>query len=389
MKTRLTILILLLTLSLSIVTASTRTNQYQQRHPLAATEAASRIALGAPYRLMAGDLYICHGIFSCRPSPTLHDVDGDGVAELFVGTMSRYINYTKKNGDDWLRPKRFRMSDGKSLSVGGWNRSVGVSLQFIDFNADGKKDILSVNADSIPLLCMGSDKGFLRPEYIVDRNSKLLSLGEHFDKDHQSKGLKSGHVKDDRTAGVSPKSRCLTAIAHDWDNDGDLDLVMSDNLGGLWLSLNEGEVGKPLFSSIPTQIMLADKPFNIGCKITNFRIADWDGDGLLDIVVGTFKGSGTPALGGGIKWLKNTGEAGKPKYDELQDIIEGSPQDAKDTPTRPDETCYVDVVDYDNDGDLDLLVGGYSKFDKDGFRWSQPYVWVYLRKDSGSKSDPK
>lgn len=31
-------------------------------------------------------------------------------------------------------------------------------------------------------------------------------------------------------------------------------------------------------------------------------------------------------------------------------------------PTRPTQGCYVDVVDYDGDGKLDLLVGGYSSW---------------------------
>jgi hypothetical protein len=112
--------------------------------------------------------------------------------------------------------------------------------------------------------------------------------------------------------------------------------------------------GKPKFVTTNERIMADGKPLMVPGGLTAPRLIDWNGDGLFDLVCGSFAG--------GVYLYLNTGKPGQPVFGAPQVLIpppetSGS---APTEPTRPTEGCYVDVVDYDGDGKLDLLVGGYS-----------------------------
>ena len=85
-------------------------------------------------------------------------------------------------------------------------------------------------------------------------------------------------------------------------------------------------------------------------------VADWDGDGLPDLIVGCGDGS--------VMFYRNIGTAKEPKLDEGQVLIPpGSMEYDGDkipkTPTRG-VRAKVCVVDYNGDGLPDLLVGDFS-----------------------------
>lgn len=274
--------------------------------------------------------------------------------------------------------------------------------QFVDFNADGHMDIVTATFDGSPWISYGSEKGFQQPSHISDKNGRRIILSYYYSwKDPENKGYKTeNHLGD-----LKIRAHCISAMVHDWDADGDLDLVMGDRNGRLWLQLNEGEAGKPAFSGTSSLIKVEDKPFNAGDKMTNAKMVDWDGDGLTDIVFGTFGDPYPNKKGGTVKWVKNVGKEGKPEFSEPKVLIEGSSEVAK-TATRPDSGLYIDIVDYDNDGDLDILVGGYSLYkktdaelekEKEGRKGQRrvmaehrkPYVWIYLQKAKESESKKK
>ncbi|MCA8957969.1 MAG: VCBS repeat-containing protein, partial [Planctomycetes bacterium] len=84
-----------------------------------------------------------------------------------------------------------------------------------------------------------------------------------------------------------------------------------------------------------------------------------DGDGDLDLIAGSFGDSYGQGKGGGVYLARNIGKPGKPEFAALETLIEPSAKGCSE-PTRPDAGLYVEAVDYDGDGDLDLVVGGYS-----------------------------
>jgi hypothetical protein len=86
-------------------------------------------------------------------------------------------------------------------------------------------------------------------------------------------------------------------------------------------------------------------------------IADWDGDGLWDIITGSSDG--------GVYWYRNVGKRGRPAFAPPVALIpkhEGSGYgellDAGQQP-RPGIRSQIAVVDYDGDGKLDILLGDF------------------------------
>jgi len=228
--------------------------------------------------------------------------------------------------------------------------------QFVDFNGDGHTDVLAATFDGSPHIMYGSAEGYGKPEHVMDAAGKrvlISSFWNYEDRAHQETG---------RSLGMDnpPKERCISALAFDWDNDGDLDLLLgSYENGHLYRQMNEGTNEKPAFTGKNIPIMAGDTPFAIKEKMTAPRLVDWDGDGDQDIIAGSFGDTYRDGPGGGVFLSINTGKIGKPSFGNLQVLIPRSKK-GQASPTRPDAGLYVDATDHDGDGDLDLIVGGYS-----------------------------
>lgn len=168
---------------------------------------------------------------------------------------------------------------------------------------------------------------------------------------------------------TAPIGRQSTGIYHvdcqmiDFNQDGLLDLVCGSSRGAIAWYENLGTRQKPKFT-VARMLFHADgKPIDPGFLSTP-TATDWDHDGNLDLLVGANKGW--------VYFYRNVGTNVSPRYEDRGAIqVEGK---ALRVPAEPvpevegpkgeiiykeDYEPFIEVVDWDGDGDDDLLIGGY------------------------------
>jgi len=150
----------------------------------------------------------------------------------------------------------------------------------------------------------------------------------------------------------------------DYEGDGDLDLLVGhgvwDDYGwdnafnekGEWtrgplhgysyIVINNGTTDKPKYAE-PEKIMAGNSPADV-FGMPSPCMEDFDGDGDLDMICGEFVDSFT--------WFENVGSREKPRFAEGRKLL------SEDEIIRMDlEMMVVTSVDWDKDGDIDLVVG--------------------------------
>jgi hypothetical protein len=167
-------------------------------------------------------------------------------------------------------------------------------------------------------------------------------------------------------------NRCLpdgdssTGLIHsrvevvDWNNDGLLDLLVGCGRGGMVWYPNCGSAGAPRFPYSRLVHTADGRPLDVGWSAAPHAV-DWDADGRLDLLVG--------AEWNRLLFYRNTGDPGQPRLELIGPVrtqdsqllslphtpVPESPPDVFQRDYYP----LIDTVDWDGDGDEDLLAGGY------------------------------
>ena len=94
--------------------------------------------------------------------------------------------------------------------------------QFVDLNGDGHVDYLTATFDGSPHVALGDGTGFGEPARLTDAEGERVLISSIWDYDEKK------HVDIGRALQTddAPNERCISALAFDWDADGDFDLLL-------------------------------------------------------------------------------------------------------------------------------------------------------------------
>jgi hypothetical protein len=194
----------------------------------------------------------------------------------------------------------------------------------VDLDGDGRTDVLS-----------GSWPGEI---YFFRRNpdGKTFAAGETL-KGRDGKPVRAGSAS--------------AAFAADWDGSGRPGLLVGNVLGEVYFLPNEGK-GRELVFGTPRRLEAAGQPIKVDGDAAPV-VADWDGDGRPDLIVGASDGS--------VVWYRNAGGAGLPRLEAARTLVGASPLGwgGDDLRCAGDWGVRVKpcVVDWNGTGRPDLLLG--------------------------------
>ncbi len=217
----------------------------------------------------------------------------------------------------------------------------------MDWDKDGILDILSgcywsddARAAHIEWLAGLGNMDF------AEATPLLNASGEPLTNVSQTEKEKDAEVADG--SDVEWRNICTHQFAVDYDDDGDLDLVVGCIGSELFFVENTGGDGKPVLSDQPQQLDVT-VPNGHGGP----HLADWDGDGDLDMLTGN--------ADGGIYLSENIGTRSAPEWSKFKQLFRptGAGEQTTDGGNKiiPGRDTRVWTFDFNGDGLLDLLVG--------------------------------
>lgn len=332
-------------------------------------------------------------------TPALVDVDGDADLDLFVGNYYGTIHFFRNEGTVlqpvWSRAGLLKDAEGQVINAGSMSAPA-----FADVDADGDPDLFIGNADGLVALYR-NDSGPLGMRWTLVSRSYLgadpgsLSVPHLADVDADGDfdlfvGYDGQHILFFRNQGTPEDSdfqletRAFEAIETggfaapalaDVDGDGDLDLVIGQGEGSLRLFRNQGTAEQFDFALEGASIGL--QTVDVGYQ-SSPALADVDGDGDLDVVLGSADGR--------YHYYENVGEAARPVWRRTDGPFADLSVKAWST------AAFVDI---DADGDLDLFsgsqLGRMSFFRNDGDRIAPAWTLVsdfYDSLNCGSQTFP-
>ena len=226
----------------------------------------------------------------------------------------------------------------------------------MDYNNDGIQDVISGSYDPGDVyLIRGLGEGkYAKAESIEDEEGTPL-VHHPIEMNRYLERATDDDAMMDRVASFGSWAAMM-----DWDDDGDLDMLIGAFDGSLFRRMNVGTRSEPKWSPESTPVLAGGEPLHVHHH-ANPVVADWDDDGLQDLVVGSGNGS--------VGWFRNTGTVSKPEFAKRQLLVEGPSTSifvqqflAEGQSLAPGTRAQICVHDYNHDGRLDLIVGDYSDF---------------------------
>jgi len=200
---------------------------------------------------------------------------------------------------------------------------VGFTPQLVDLDSDGRQDVLSGSWPGELYFFPGTEDGsFGKPQQLEYADGGAIDLGS-----------------------------ASTVYACDWHSDGDLDLLVGDIRGTVYLVPNYSGGDALAFGESIELLSTSNRKRSDSHPVA----ADWDGDGRLDLIVGYGKGD--------VIWYPNINTPVEPVFGEPVELVPPSPAPWKsDDARQPGDwgvRAKICIVDFDGNGKLDILLGDY------------------------------
>jgi hypothetical protein len=307
-----------------------------------------------PYRLQAQGKDV--DVFG-MPSPNFADFDGDGDLDLICGEFLDGFTYFRNDGsrkEPIYASGVYLEEDGKKIAM----HVQMITPVAIDWDQDGDVDLVCGDEDG--------RVAFVENTGMLQDGVPRFKQPAYFQQ-----------VADDLKFGA-----LVTPFNVDWDQDGDDDLVCGNTSGNIGFIENL-DGGNPPKWAAPVLLKAGDKIIHIQAGpngsiqgpaeakwgYTVLNVADWNQDGLLDLIVNDIWGK--------VTWYKNIGRKGQPKLAPAQPVKvawTGTPPKPAWNWWNPQGMELVTqwrttpcVIDWDKDGLMDLVMldhEGYLTFFK-------------------------
>ena len=292
------------------------------------------------------------------------DLDGDGVTDLLAGSLYGDLVYYQQLAN--RRGAAPQALLGENTEIWRWpppHRQA--SPELADWNGDGKLDLIL---------------GYGSQLFWYQRQGLRLGIGRPLQ-------LSDGRAVAEVIHETSPTAGPLAPCVADVDGDGDIDLLLGADDGRVWWIENEAVTGSPKLA-IPQMLGAGGAPVKVAGR-ARVCVGDYNGDGRQDLIIGDAEDhlwwcSGLPAglqspqqvdlprrpsaTAGGVCprfvpslreiWLGDAdGFIGRLAMAGNGQIQWEGYLTAEKVPLDVGQAAAVCALDWDADGDLDLIAG--------------------------------
>ena len=269
--------------------------------------------------------------------PIAHDLDGDKLPDLILGEHRPGIRVFRNVGERGKPRLAYaglvEQEPGSPIAT-----SLAFQVRAADLDSDGRRELVATSYFGSPSLMMHlkrAETSQLHRSWTVDGFLQMQADAE--------------------TALAGPGISTPEPV--DWDGDGDTDLLLGGEPGTPMIAINVGSEKDKVFNA-PKRLLFVD-----GTPLETYsseigdgshhgpkewyddrstpRAADWDGDGVLDIVSGT--------QGRRLYWMKGEKVRGELRFRQPQLFRLGG------KPLLHPHRCLPAVTDWNGDGRLDIV----------------------------------
>ena len=273
-----------------------------------------------------------------KPSRCVADTSPDAFAipsaakdGIFAATMGGWLRYIPNQGKPYIV-----MAEGMPCSFGGYS-----SVEVADWEGDGDLDFIG-----------GNETGFVQLiENISTPGRTQFKTARQIPNVYAARWMFIDDEDPERPYGQAKPAYV------DWDNDGDLDLLVGNNSNRVAYFENIGSRKQPKFAKAVTLLHDQGEHFSFRSRPAP---VDYNKDGLMDLIAGS----------AGPRDRNDSKDIAISLYlryrDEKGQLRLRAPVRLKDTEGRELRTPIpyhhgFEVADWDGDGDLDLFTNERSQ----------------------------